>query len=132
LIIIFGFRWYSAYFLPPVSFVDIIIHGYKKQNPMLATIGHIIILVGAFFTLSGILGIIKFPNIFSKIHASSVADAVGIPIMLFGLALVQITFKDAAKILLMIPLLWLLAPIATQLLAKAAYKEQNRGKKDEI
>ena len=89
---------------------------------MINTIGSLFILLGAFFIVSGMLGLIRFPDTFTKLHASSVTEVVGIPLTLIGLAMIQVTFFAAAKILVLIPIIWVVGPVAQNALAKAAYK----------
>ena len=89
---------------------------------MINTIGSLFILLGAFFIVSGMLGLIRFPDTFTKLHASSVTEVVGIPLTLIGLAMIQVTLFAAAKILVLIPIIWFVGPVAQNALAKAAYK----------
>ena len=95
---------------------------------MLYTIGSLFILLGAFFVLSGMIGLVRFPDTFTKLHASSVTEVVGIPLVLIGLALTQATFFAAVKILVLIPIIWIVGPVAQNALAKAAYKARSEEK----
>ncbi len=95
---------------------------------MLYTIGSLFILLGAFFIISGLVGLVRFPDTFTKLHASSVTEVVGIPLALIGLAMTQATFFAAAKILVLIPIIWIIGPVAQHVLSKAAYKSQNKEK----
>ena len=100
---------------------------------MLHTIGSLFIVLGAFFIISGMVGLVRFPDTFTKLHAASVAEVVGIPITLIGLAMIQSKFPDAAKILALIPIIWILGPVAQHALAKAAYKaKENEDQKNGV
>ena len=94
---------------------------------MLYTIGSLFILLGAFFIISGMIGLVRFPDTFTKLHASSIAEVVGIPLALIGLAMIQTTFFAAAKILVLIPIIWIVGPVAQNALSKAAYKARQEG-----
>lgn len=89
---------------------------------MLHIIGSLFILLGAFFIISGMVGLVRFPDTFTKLHASSVTEVIGIPLALIGLALTQGTLFAATKILILIPIIWIIGPVASHALAKAAYK----------
>lgn len=93
---------------------------------MLYTIGSLFIIVGTFFVISGIVGLIRLPSIFNKLHASSVADVMGVPLILLGLAMMQNNWLSATKILIMIPIIWIIGPISQNALAKAAYNAKNK------
>ena len=99
---------------------------------MLYTIGSLFILLGAFFIISGMVGLVRFPDTFTKLHASSVTEVVGIPLALLGLAMTQSTLFAAAKILILIPIIWIIGPVASHALAKAAYnaREEYSSKED--
>lgn len=95
---------------------------------MLHTIGSLFILLGSFFVITGMMGLIRFPDTFTKLHAASVSEVVGIPLALIGLAMAQHSFFAAAKILILIPIIWIIGPVASHALSKAAYNEKNKHK----
>ena len=95
---------------------------------MLYNIGALFILLGAFFIISGMVGLVRFPDTFTKLHASSVTEVVGVPLALIGLAMIQTTFFAAAKILVLIPIIWIIGPVAQHALSKAAYKSKKEEK----
>lgn len=95
---------------------------------LIGIIGYIIIAIGIFFILSSIIGLIRLPDFFTKIHASSIADSLGIPLCLFGLAIMQNSIINTAKILVIIILFFLLGPTSNHALIKAAWIKQNKDK----
>ncbi len=64
---------------------------------------------------------LRFKDFNSKIHASSILETLGVGLVLFGLALMQSNFFNGLKIIMIILFLWILAPVATNLIAKAYY-----------
>lgn len=92
---------------------------------MLYFTAQVLITIGAFFIISGIFGLIKFPDTFSKLHATSVTEVVGIPLVLIGLALIQNNVISGLKILLLIPVIWIIGPLASHAIAKAAYDSES-------
>lgn len=79
------------------------------------------ILAGCFFTVSSGIGMLRFPDFFTRIHAASIGDALGIPLILLGLA-IKVGFSLVAlKIGILAFFLFITSPTATHALTKAAY-----------
>jgi multicomponent Na+:H+ antiporter subunit G len=75
---------------------------------------------GAFFFLAGTVGLLRFPDALSRLHALTKADNLGLGLIVFGL-LFQAEGPLAALKLLGVWLLALLAgAVVTQLIALAA------------
>ena len=47
----------------------------------------VLILLGSFFTLVGALGMIRMPEVFTRMHAASVIDTLGIGLLIAGMVL---------------------------------------------
>lgn len=62
------------------------------------------------------------PDIYTKIHATSIADSLGIPLCLIGLALLQPNILSAFKIILILILFFILGPTNNHALIMAAWK----------
>lgn len=76
---------------------------------------------GGIFCVIGSLGLIRMPEIYTRMHAASVVDTLGAGLILAGLIL-QAGFTLVTAKLLMIGLLLLFtSPTATHALAQAAY-----------
>ena len=69
----------------------------------------ILLLAGAGFYLAGTLGILRFPDIYTRLHALTKADNLGLGCVALGLALQADTLAAALKLLL----IWLLALAAS-------------------
>jgi multicomponent Na+:H+ antiporter subunit G len=75
---------------------------------------------GAFFFLAGTVGLLRFPDALSRLHALAKADNLGLGLVVFGL-LFQVEGPLAALKLIGVWLLALLAGAAvTQLIARTA------------
>jgi multicomponent Na+:H+ antiporter subunit G len=70
-----------------------------------------LIVAGAFFFLTGTLGLIRFPDVFSRLHALTKADNLGLGLIVFGLAWQSGSVLVTLKLLLV----WLLAMCASAL-----------------
>ena len=75
---------------------------------------------GAFFMLSGALGILRMKDFFSRLHPAGVSDSFGAPLILIG-AMVHYGFSlVTAKIFILVLLLLITSPTTTHTLAQAA------------
>ena len=55
------------------------------------------LLSGAIFFLAGTLGLVRFPDVYTRLHALTKADNVGLGLIITGLALQSETFAGAGK-----------------------------------
>lgn len=78
------------------------------------------IIIGAFFTLTGAIGIIRMPDFYTRLHPVGITDSLGAPLILIGLAIKLGFTLLTAKIILLILFLLITGPTATHTLAKAA------------
>lgn len=81
----------------------------------------ILIIVGAIFTLAAALGLLRFPDLYSRTHAASKAGTLGSGIVLIALAIHSDDIGTATRALAGVVFFMLTAPIAAHLLARAAY-----------
>ena len=102
---------------------------------MLDILSWIFLLGGSFFCLTGAVGLLRFPEFFSRIHAASLTDTLGASLILIGLML-QAGWKLALPKLILILVFSLLAgTTASHAMAKAALKsglrplDQEEGRK---
>lgn len=80
------------------------------------------LLAGGFFCLTGGVGLLRFPEFFSRIHAASLTDTLGASLILVGL-MVQAGWGLVLPKLILILLFSLLAgTTASHAMAKAALK----------
>ena len=83
-----------------------------------------LVLVGAFFFLAGTVGLLRFPDVFSRLHALTKADNLGLGFIGLAMALRAESWNGALQIVLV----WLLALGAAatvcHLLARATLEEE--------
>jgi multicomponent Na+:H+ antiporter subunit G len=80
------------------------------------------LLGGSFFCLTGAVGLLRFPEFFSRIHAASLTDTLGASLILIGL-MFQAGWGLALPKLILILIFSLLAgTTASHAMAKAALK----------
>lgn len=71
---------------------------------MLDWLAMLLLLVGAFFFLAGTVGLLRFPDVYSRLHALAKADNLGLGCVLLGLSLQADSLVTALKLLLVWPL----------------------------
>ncbi|MEX2490125.1 MAG: monovalent cation/H(+) antiporter subunit G [Nitrospirales bacterium] len=69
----------------------------------------ILTFVGAMFFFAGTLGLLRFPDVYTRLHALTKADNVGLGFLAAGLALEAESVAAALQLLL----IWLLALLAS-------------------
>ncbi|RRQ21754.1 monovalent cation/H(+) antiporter subunit G [Thiohalobacter thiocyanaticus] len=68
----------------------------------------LLLLAGALFFLAGTLGLLRFPDVYTRLHALTKADNVGLGLIVLGLALQSGSWLVAGKLVL----IWLLVLLA--------------------
>lgn len=63
-----------------------------------------LLVAGAFFFFAGTVGLLRFPDVYSRLHALAKADNLGLGCVLLGLALEADNLAAALKLLLIWPL----------------------------
>lgn len=81
----------------------------------------LLIIIGAAFVLVASIGLIRLPDVYSRMHAASKAGTLGSGVMLLALAVVSNDQAIVTRALAGILFFLLTAPISAHLLAKAAY-----------
>lgn len=77
---------------------------------------------GAFFFLAGTVGFLRFPDLFTRMHALTKADNLGFGLTGAGLALLSGSWAVAAKIFLIWVLLLISASACSLLVARGALR----------
>lgn len=79
-----------------------------------------LLIAGVFFGLSGAMGLFRFPDFFTRVHAASVTDTIAAILIISGL-LLQTSFDlNTAKLLFILAFLMVTSPTASHALAKSA------------
>ncbi len=76
--------------------------------------------IGALAILVGGIGILRMPDLFTRLHAAGITDTLGAVSVILGLALIAGWSLLLAKLLLVLVFLLLLNPTASHSLARAA------------
>ncbi|HDJ38119.1 MAG TPA: monovalent cation/H(+) antiporter subunit G, partial [Methanosarcinales archaeon] len=80
-----------------------------------------LLLVGVFFMIAGTIGFVRFPDFYSRMHATGKCDTLGEGLMLVALIVYGGATFVSVKILFLITFILLANPTSTHAIAKAAY-----------
>lgn len=84
-------------------------------------IGSIFLLGGLFFFLVGTIGILRFPDVLTRVHSAAKCDTLGAFLCLIGLIIFNGFNILSLKLLLVLVFIWVTNPTATHLIGKAEY-----------
>ena len=88
--------------------------------------GALLLLAGSIFGLIAALGVLRLPDLYTRLHAASKAGAVGGGMVLLAVALAAFDGAVALRALIGIGFLLMTTPVAAHLLARASYKSGNK------
>lgn len=78
------------------------------------------LLTGGFLIITGAIGLVRFPDLYTRMHAAGVTDTGGAGLVLFGLMLQAGLTLVTVKLVLILWFLLFTGPVASHALAKAA------------
>ena len=88
-------------------------------------IGSIILLsFGVLFLLLGAIGILRFPDCYTRMHAAGKCDTLGALLVVSGVAVHHGVSLESAKILFIAVFIFLTSPTATHAIARAARRRE--------
>lgn len=79
-----------------------------------------LILAGGFFTIVGAVGVIRMPDLYTRMHAASVTDTLGAGLLLLGFMLQAGLSLVLLKLVFLFLLIFFISPVATHAVANAA------------
>jgi multicomponent Na+:H+ antiporter subunit G len=82
---------------------------------------------GVFFTLVGSIGLLRFPDFYTRLHATGKCDTLGAGLIILGAVIYHFfqypeTFLVPAKLAFLVFFIFIANPTATHAIMKAAYK----------
>jgi multicomponent Na+:H+ antiporter subunit G len=84
----------------------------------------ILLAAGIFFFLVGVAGLLRLPDVYCRMHATTKCDTLGAGLILLALALHSGFTNASVKLLFMILFIWLTNPTAAHVIARAAYRNK--------
>ena len=86
----------------------------------------VLLTAGAAFFVAGAIGLLRFPDTFSRLHALTKVDNLGLGLVAAGVALQMTSPLQWLKLLLVWLLVMLSGAVASQLIAQHARRAQDR------
>jgi monovalent cation/proton antiporter MnhG/PhaG subunit len=83
----------------------------------------VLLMAGALLSLLAAVGLVKFPDVLTRMHAAAKAATVGVILVTAAAVLAVEGVGDSALLLLVVLLLFLSGPVATTLLGRSAYHD---------
>lgn len=87
---------------------------------MIEIASSLLLFVGAFFYFAGTVGLLRFPDLFTRLHALAKVDNLGLGCVLTGLALQADNLAVALKLLLIWPLVLVASAAISYVIARRA------------
>jgi len=87
---------------------------------LLDTLSWVLILSGGIFGLISAVGVLRMPDIFTRIHAASIADTMALGLMFAGMMIQAGWTIVTVKLMLILLFVFFASPTTTHALAKAA------------
>jgi len=84
----------------------------------------ILIFSGIFLCFTSVLGILRLPDVYTRIHAAGISDTYGIGLVIGGLILQTGFSLISIKLIFIILLMWYTSPLSSHSLLKAAYQSK--------
>jgi multicomponent Na+:H+ antiporter subunit G len=84
---------------------------------------YVLTALGLMFFMAGTIGLIRFPDTFSRLHALTKADNLGLGFIALGVAFQTETWREVALLALVWTLSLIAAGTVSQLIARAAMTE---------
>ena len=89
------------------------------SGSVFASLGSVFVVLGLFFIVTAYIGMVRFPDFLTKIHAAGIVEVIAIPCMVIGIMLeYDISVSIAFKMLLLLVFVYLLSPATSHILAK--------------
>lgn len=80
----------------------------------------VFILAGAFFICVGMIGLVRMPDLFTRMHAASVTDTLGAALLFIGFMLQAGFTLVTVKLIFILGFLFFTGPVVTHALAQSA------------
>ena len=91
---------------------------------MLTALIIIFLLAGLFFFSVGVIGLLRLPDVYCRMHATTKCDTLGAGLMLFALMIYHGLSPDTFKLAFIIAFIWVTNPTAAHIIAKASYRDK--------
>lgn len=84
-------------------------------------IGYILIIAGVLFNVFGCIGLVRFPDVYNRLQASTKCVTLGTILLLAGVAVVSATGPISVKAIICAVFILITSPTAAHAIAKGAH-----------
>ena len=84
-------------------------------------IGYILIVIGILFDIFGCIGLVRFPDVYNRLQASTKCVTLGTILLLVGVAVKAASGPTSAKAIICAVFILITSPTAAHAIAKGAY-----------
>lgn len=84
------------------------------------------LLAGGFFAIVGMAGLHRMPDLFTRMHAGSVSDTLGMALLTLGMLLQTEDWAIGVRLVIILLLVWIAGAVVTHALARAALHDGER------
>lgn len=90
----------------------------------MTVVGIVLVCAGVFFLFMGGVGMVRFPDFYTRMHAAGKCDTLGSLLVLTGLACAEGLHLTTVKLLFIAVFIFFTSPTATHAIARAAYRNR--------
>lgn len=105
-------------------------------DTIVSAIAAVCLLAGAALCLAAAIGLVRFPDVLSRIHSASKPQTLGLLLIVIGVGLVLRTWSAASILSLVFVMQLLTAPVAAHMVGRSAYRsgqvDESRLLRDEL
>jgi len=84
-------------------------------------IGYILVIIGILFDIFGCIGLVRFPDVYNRLQASTKCVTLGTILLLVGVAFISGWGATSAKAVICAVFILITSPTAAHAIAKGAY-----------
>lgn len=88
---------------------------------MAESISLLLLLLGALFMLLAAIGMVRMPDILTRMHSSTKSSTLGVGLIMLGVALFFGEFTIGVRALAILIFLFMTTPVSAHMIARAAY-----------
>jgi multicomponent Na+:H+ antiporter subunit G len=94
-------------------------------STVLDAAGGLCLLLGAFMCLAGAVGLVRFADTLSRLHAATKPQTLGLILVLMGLALTLRTWAAVTTLVFVGATQFFTSPVTAQLVGRSAYRHRS-------
>lgn len=88
-------------------------------------VGDVLLVIGAAFALVAAIGVLRFRDVYSRMHAAAKAPTLGLILVAVGAGLRIGTASAAATLVVVVVLQLVTAPVATHVVSRAVHEQMD-------